>query len=77
MLQTILVALIVLAAAAFSVWKLMPARWRLRAWVALDRRAAARPALAGLRSRVIAPRLAKAGGSGCGGCAANTHPRPR
>jgi hypothetical protein len=75
--ETLLVALIVLAAALFSAWKLMPARWRLRVLVALDRRAARRPALAALRARVIAPRLAKAAGAGCGGCAANTQPRPR
>ena len=44
MLQEILVAVIVTGALLFSVWKLMPARRRLRALLALDAWAARRPA---------------------------------
>jgi len=79
MFQEILVGLIVLAAFVACVWKLMPARRRLRALLALDGWAARRPALAGFRERVIRPRLARAAGAGCAGCAANVgiprHPR--
>jgi hypothetical protein len=39
MIQQLLVALIVLAALAFSAWKLMPARRRLRLLLTLDARA--------------------------------------
>jgi hypothetical protein len=76
-MQQILVALIVVVALVFSVWKLMPARRRLRALIAIDAWAARHPSLAGWRERSLKPRLLRAGGTGCGGCAANTQPRPR
>jgi hypothetical protein len=76
-MQHVIVALIVLIAVAFSVWKLMPARHRLRALVALDAWAARHPRLAGWRERSLGPRIVRAGGTGCGGCAANARPRPR
>jgi hypothetical protein len=79
MIQEILVITIVVAAAAASVWKLMPARRRLQSLVALDRWAAARPALAGWRERVLKPRIVRSAGAGCAGCAANVgvpHQRP-
>jgi hypothetical protein len=81
MFQEILVGLIVLAALVVSVWKLMPARRRLRALVALDGWAARRPALARFRERTLKPRIVKAAGAGCAGCAANvgvrSHHPPR
>jgi hypothetical protein len=76
-MQHLIVTLIVLAAVAFSIWKLMPARHRLRALVALDAWAARHPRLAGWRERSLGPRIVRAGGAGCGGCAANTQPRSR
>jgi hypothetical protein len=77
MLQQIVVVLIVAAAVLFSAWKLLPARRRLQALLVLDRFAARRSTLKRWRDRVLAPRIAKASGGGCGGCAANTPPRPR
>jgi hypothetical protein len=74
-MQHLIVALIVAVAVAFSIWKLMPARHRLRALVALDAWAARHPRLAGWRERSLGPRIVRAGGAGCGGCAANTRPR--
>jgi hypothetical protein len=71
MFQGLIVTLIVLAAAVFATWRLMPARRRLQLLTILDRAAARRPALAGLRRGFIAPRIARALGSGCAGCAAN------
>ena len=76
-MQTFIVALAVVVAFAFSVWKLMPARGRLRALFALDRFAAKHPRLAAWRERSIKPRILKMAGPGCGGCAANTQTRPR
>lgn len=76
MFQQILVALIVVAACTFSVWKLMPARRRLRALVAIDNWAADHPALAGFRERSLKPRIARTAGAGCAGCAANVGIRP-
>ena len=76
MFQAILVGLIVLAAFVACVWKLMPARRRLRVLLALDAWAARRPALAGIRDRSIKPRLVRAAGAGCAGCAANVGIRP-
>jgi hypothetical protein len=76
MLQEIVVAVIVIAAFVACVWKLMPARRRLRALIAFDTWAARRPALAGFRERSLRPRIAKAAGSGCAGCAANVGVRP-
>jgi hypothetical protein len=76
MLQEIIVGVIVIAASAVCVWKLMPARRRLRALSRIDAWAARHRALAGLRERSLKPRIAKAAGSGCAGCAANVGIRP-
>jgi len=76
MLQELVVGLIVLAASVVCVWKLMPARRRLRALVALDAWAARHASLAGFRERSLKPRLARVMGSGCAGCAANVGIRP-
>ena len=80
MIQQLLVALVVLAALAFSVWKLMPARRRLRLLLALDGWSARHPSLARWREHSLKPRIVRAAGVGCDGCAANdtrpTH-RPR
>ncbi|HEX6395962.1 MAG TPA: DUF6587 family protein [Steroidobacteraceae bacterium] len=70
-LQDLLVALIVLAALGFSVWKLMPARRRLRVLLALDGWSARHAALARWRERWLKPRIARAAGVGCDGCGAN------
>jgi hypothetical protein len=75
-LQQALVALLVGAALAFSIWQLMPARGRLRVLYALDRWSARRPRLARWRERSLKPRIARAAGVGCDGCAAN-HTPPR
>jgi hypothetical protein len=81
MLQQLLVAAIVLAAVCVAAWKLMPARRRLRALLALDAFAARHPALTRWRERSLKPRIARAAGSGCAGCAANVgigpHQPPR
>jgi hypothetical protein len=74
MWQQILVAVIVIAACAASVWKLMPARRRLVSLMAVDRWAARHERLAGWRVTSLQPRIARAAASGCAGCAANTHP---
>jgi hypothetical protein len=75
MTQQILVVLIVALAATFSVWKLMPARRRLQVLLALDAWSARRPGLAGWRQRWLKPRITRAAGVGCDGCAANeSHP---
>jgi hypothetical protein len=76
-MQHVIVALIVLIAFAFSIWKLMPARHRLRALMAVDTWASRQPRLAGWRERSLRPRILRAGGTGCGGCAANTQSRSR
>ena len=55
MLQDILVGLIVIAAFAVCVWKLMPARRRLRALIAIDAWAARHPSMAEFRERSIRP----------------------
>lgn len=77
MFQQILVAAIVIAAAAFSVWKLLPARRRLRMLLVVDGWAAGHPRMAGWRERSLKPRIARAGGPGCDGCGVNHAPRPR
>ena len=77
MAQQILVAGIVAIALAVSVWKLMPARRRLQALLALDQWAALHPRLAGWRERSLKPRIARAAGTGCAGCAANVGTRPQ
>jgi len=71
MVQQILVTLIVLMALSFSTWKLMPAKRRLRALLALDAWSARHPRLARWRERSLKPRIARAAGVGCGGCASN------
>ncbi|HET9862408.1 MAG TPA: DUF6587 family protein [Steroidobacteraceae bacterium] len=73
MLEQVLVAVIVGVALLVSVWKLMPARGRMRLLLALDRWSARRPRLARWRERSLKPRIARAGGVGCDGCAA--HPQ--
>jgi len=76
MAQEILVAVIVVIAFAASAWKLAPARQRLRALLALDGWAARHPGLAGWRERRLRPRILRAAGTGCAGCAANVGTRP-
>jgi hypothetical protein len=76
MAQQILVAVIVVFAFAASAWKLAPARQRLRALLALDGWAARHPALAAWRERRLKPRILRAAGTGCAGCAANVGTRP-
>jgi hypothetical protein len=71
MTQQILIVFIVALAAAFCVWKLMPARRRLQALLALDAWSARRPRLAAWRQRWLKPRIARASGIGCDGCALN------
>lgn len=79
MVQQITVAVLVAIAALVSVWKLMPARRRLRVLTTLDAWLAHRDFLQGFRERVLGPRIRAAAGAGCDGCAANTlrHPRHR
>jgi hypothetical protein len=77
MLQQALVFVLVLGAFAFSVWRLMPARRRLLTLLALDRWAAGHPGLARWRERSLKPRIVRAGGAGCDGCAANGSHAPR
>jgi hypothetical protein len=76
MIQQLIVGAIVIVACAASVWKLMPARRRLRALLALDSRAAKHPALAGWREHSLKPRIIRVAGTGCAGCAANVGMRP-
>ena len=74
MLQYLLVAVIVAAAMAFSAWKLMPARWRMRSLLAVDAWAAKHPALSSWRGRWLKPRITRAAGPGCDGCASHDSP---
>jgi hypothetical protein len=76
MIQNTVVALLVVAATIASIWKLMPARRRLRALLALDAWLAHRDFLQGWRERVLGRRIREAAGSGCAGCAANVGTRP-
>lgn len=76
MAQQILVAAIVVIAIAVSAWKLAPARRRLRVLTALDAWAVRHPRLAGWRERSLKPRIVRAAGSGCAGCAANVGIKP-
>jgi hypothetical protein len=71
MLEQITVGLVVSVAFAACVWKLMPARRRLKVLLALDSWAARHTALSAFRERRIKPRIARAAGAGCAGCAAN------
>jgi hypothetical protein len=77
MIQQIIVALLVVAALAVSVWKLMPARRRLRVLLALDGWLAHKDFLQHWREQRLGPRIRAAGGEGCAGCAANPHRVPR
>jgi hypothetical protein len=64
-LQNAVVAGIVVAAALYVLWALMPARWRSR--LALRLLASRWPLGAGLRARLL--RASRAGsGCGCSGC---------
>jgi hypothetical protein len=79
-MQQLIVTILVIAATLLSIWKLMPARRRLRVLLAVDGWAARHDSLAGLRGRLLKPRIVRAMGSGCAGCAANVgtksqHPR--
>jgi len=76
MAQQILVAAIVVIAFAVSAWKLAPARRRLRVLMALDGWTARHPRLAGWREQILKPRILRAAGSGCAGCAANVGVKP-
>jgi len=76
MVQQVLVAFVVLAALSFSTWKLMPAKRRLRLLLALDGWAARHPSLARWRERSLKPRVARAAGVGCDGCAAHVPRAP-
>jgi hypothetical protein len=76
-MQQLIVIFLVAAAALLCVWKLMPARRRLRTLVAFDAWLARHGWLPGWRGRVLAKRIQKAAGSGCGGCAANVGIHPR
>jgi hypothetical protein len=71
MAQQILVAAIVTLALVVCVWKLMPARRRLLMLLAVDGWASRHPALAAWRGRSLKPRIVRAAGAGCAGCAAN------
>jgi len=66
LLQQLLVAVLVVASALFSAWRLASVRLRLRALTALERLPVLRalPGLARLRERALARQL-----SACGGCA--------
>ena len=81
MAQQILVAVIVVIALAASVWKLCP---RAGACACCWRWTAGPRAIHGLRrwrERSLKPRIVRAAGTGCAGCAANVgtrpHPPPR
>jgi len=74
-MQQFVVILLVIAATLVSVWKLMPARRRLRAMVALDAWLAHKDFLQEWRTRVLARRIQAAPGTGCAGCAANAGTR--
>ena len=76
MIQDIIVAIVVVIAFVASVWKLAPARRRLRVLMSLDAWAARHPSFEGWRQRSLKPRIARAAGSGCAGCAANVGTRP-
>jgi hypothetical protein len=75
-MQQFIVIVLVVTATLVSVWKLMPARRRLRSMLALDGWLARKDFLQGWRQRVLARRIQAAAGTGCGGCAANTTARP-
>jgi hypothetical protein len=76
LVQEILVAVIVAIAVLVSAWKLMPARRRLRILLAVDAWATSKPRLSRWRERSLKPRIARAAGAGCAGCAANVGIKP-
>ena len=76
-MQQFIVIVLVAAAALVSAWKLMPARRRLRALLALDAWLTEHAWMPRWRQRVLAKRIQQAAGSGCGGCAANVGTPPR
>jgi hypothetical protein len=76
MIQEILAGFVVLVALCVSAWKLMPAQRRLKTLLALDGWTAKRPALAAWRERSLKPRITRAAGAGCAGCAANVGIKP-
>lgn len=67
MTQQVIVAILVAGATLVSIWKLMPARRRLGALLALDRWLQRRGWLAGWRQRSLAQRI-RASASGCAAC---------
>jgi len=71
LLQQLLVAVLVLACALFSAWRLLSVRLRLRALDALQKLPLLRalPWLSRLRARTLARQL-----SACGGCSQAGHP---
>lgn len=71
MIQQVVVAFLVSAAVLVSIWKLMPARPRLRILLTLDAWLARKDFLQRWRERSLGPRIRAAAGSGCGGCAAS------
>jgi hypothetical protein len=71
-MQLSAVIALVVVATLFSVWKLMPARRRLRAMLALDAWLAHRDFLQGFRTGALARGIQAAAGPGCAGCAANS-----
>lgn len=73
MLQNLVVALAVIAAALYTAWSLTPSRARLAALTRLD--AALGPGW--LRGHVVAPLLKRAlPAGGCAGCGSSTPPVP-
>jgi hypothetical protein len=76
-IQQIVVAILVTVAVVVSVWKLMPAKRRLRALLVFDSWLARKDWLTGWRERVLGSRIRAAAGSGCAGCAANVGTRPQ
>jgi hypothetical protein len=79
-MQQIVVVIVVIVATLISVWKLMPARRRLRLLVSADGMLARHGWLPGFRQRTLRKKIQSAAGSGCAGCAANVGtppPRPR
>ena len=71
-MQETMVIILVVVAASYSAWKLMPARRRLRAMLALDAWLARQDFLQAWRQGALARGIRTAAGSGCAGCAANT-----
>jgi hypothetical protein len=70
-MQQFIVMLAVLIATLVVGWKLLPARRRLRALLAMDAWLARHHWLPVWRQRSLARRIQAAAGSGCAGCAAS------